>query len=104
MQEVYETLPKPEAPAAPADCVGEEGAPPPPPRNEYDTAKAQLDAYFCPKQNSDYEVYVFRQTEQQSGETLDQFHTLLRQLAQTCEFTHIDQEVYVISSETSSLT
>ena len=88
-------LPKPKAPAAPADRVGEEQAPPPPPRNEYDTAKAQLDTYFCPKRNSNYEVYVFRQTKQQSGETLDQFHTRLRQLAETCEFTHIDREVKI---------
>ena len=63
------------------------------PGGEYETAKAQLTAYFEPQENRRYEVYRFRQTTQAASETLDQYHTRLRTMAQTCEFQDVDFEV-----------
>ena len=40
-----------------------------------------------------YEVYRFRQAVQDKSETLDQFHTRLRILSHTCEFTDLEFEL-----------
>ena len=53
---------------------------------DYQRAVGKLNDYFEPQENRLYEVYQFRQTKQRPGETLDQFHTRLRILSQTCEF------------------
>ena len=37
--------------------------------------------------------YTNRQAKQESNETLDTFHTRLRQLSQTCEFDNMDNEI-----------
>ena len=58
-----------------------------------DTAIETLSGYFTPKKNMDYEVYVFRQGKQRTGETLDQYATRLRKLASTCEFTDLNKEL-----------
>ena len=58
---------------------------------DYDTAVAKLNEYFSPQVNTTYEVYNFRQTKQKEGESLDSFHTRLRQLAKTCEFSDVDK-------------
>ena len=63
------------------------------PGDEYEAAKAQLTAYFEPQKNRRYEVYQCRQTTQAASETLDQYHTGLRTMAQTCEFQDVDFEV-----------
>ena len=60
---------------------------------DYDTAKNKLKAHFDPQKNKRYEVYRFRQATQESNETLDQFHTRLRTMAETCEFTDIEFEI-----------
>ena len=60
---------------------------------DYDTAKDKLKAHFDPQKNKRYEVYRFRQATQESNETLDQFHTRLRTMAETCEFTDIEFEI-----------
>jgi hypothetical protein len=49
----------------------------------YATAKLKLKEYFAPMTNTEYEVYRFKQS---SDETIDSFHTKLRQLALNCEF------------------
>lgn len=48
--------------------------------NDYDTAVERINAYFSPQTNIAYEVYNFRQTKQKEGESLDSYHTQLRQL------------------------
>ena len=53
---------------------------------DYKTAVDKLNEYFEPQKNRLYKVYKFRQAKQEEGETLDQFHTRLRSLSQTCEF------------------
>ena len=60
---------------------------------EYDKARDKLIAYFEPQKNQRYEVYKFRQTRQEEGETLDKFHTRLRNLSSSCEFTNPDFEI-----------
>jgi len=40
-----------------------------------------------------YDVYVFRKAFQQKNETLDQYHTRLRALAEPCEFKNLDFEL-----------
>ena len=60
---------------------------------DYDLAKTKLLTYFEPQKNKRYEVYRFRQAVQERQETLDQFHTGLRALAQTCEFASPEFEI-----------
>ena len=60
---------------------------------DYDQARDKLTAYFEPQKNQRYEVYKFRQTRQEEGETLDKFHTRLRNLSSNCEFTNPDFEI-----------
>ena len=71
---------------------------------DYEVAKAKLQEYFEPQKNRRYEVYRFRQATQACQETLDQFHTRLRTLAQTCEFqdTTFELEEQIIIWGTSS--
>lgn len=42
-----------------------------------------------------FEIHVFGQTKQRDDETLDQFHTHLRHLAKSCEFSDVDKEVKI---------
>ena len=52
-----------------------------------------LTNYFTPRQNREYEIYVFRQAKQESNESISALHTRLRQLAVTCEFADVDREI-----------
>ena len=61
--------------------------------NEYETLKQSFTTYFTPKQNSAYEIYKLRQAKQTRGETIDEFHTRLRTLANTCDFHDVKQEI-----------
>ena len=64
-------------------------------REEKDYAKAvtALNAYFQPKVNKTYEIYLFRNASQNSSESLDSYCTWLRRLAQTCKFANEDEEI-----------
>ena len=59
---------------------------------DYETAMTKLNEYFTPKKNVDYEIFKFRTTTQNAGETIDQYTTRLRKLAANCEFP--DMEVH----------
>ena len=61
--------------------------------NDFETAKEKLTQHFQPQKNVRYDVYVFRKAFQQKDETLDQYHTRLRTLAEPCEFTNLDFEL-----------
>ena len=65
--------------------------------HDYKIAKDKLRDYFEPQKNRRYEVFKFRQAKQERNETLDQFHTRLRVLAQTCSFndTEIEQQIII---------
>jgi transposase InsO family protein len=54
--------------------------------NDYATAKLRLTARFAPQQNTEFAKFKFREAKQEKGETLDSFHTRLRQLAKICNF------------------
>ena len=58
--------------------------------DSFTATKKKLTDYFAPKRNTEFEVFTFRQAQQQQNETLDQFHMRLRQLAKHCAF-HDDQ-------------
>ena len=77
-----------------------------PDQGEEDYAKAvtALNGYFQPKVHKTYEVYMFRNATQNSGESLDSYCTRLRRLAQTCEFDHEDEEIksHIVVSYLSS--
>eukprot|EP00112_Aurelia_sp_Birch-Aquarium-sp1_P000332 Seg1028.3 transcript_id=Seg1028.3/GoldUCD/mRNA.D3Y31 product="hypothetical protein" protein_id=Seg1028.3/GoldUCD/D3Y31 len=62
-------------------------------KDAFDTAKQKLTAYFEPQVNKRYDDYVFRKTVQGPEETLDQYHTRLRALADPCEFADLDFEL-----------
>ena len=61
--------------------------------DDYDTAIDKLDEYFAPKKNVDYEIFKFRTAAQNTGETIDQYTTRLRKLAQNCEFNDLNREI-----------
>ncbi len=46
----------------------------------------KLDGYYLPKQNITYERHVFNTTSQEHGQSIDNYVTLLKKRAQTCEF------------------
>ncbi|KAK0148839.1 hypothetical protein N1851_010750 [Merluccius polli] len=47
-----------------------------------------------------YETYKFRQAKQLTGETLDSYHTRLRQLAATCDFPDVEREIKTMIIQT----
>ena len=59
----------------------------------FEETKRLLTAYFAPQRNVEYEVFVFRQAEQHTDETLAKFNARLRQLAKNCNFHETDREV-----------
>ena len=60
-----------------------------------DAAIKNLTEYFAPAQNTDFEIFRFRQAKQQPQETLENFRTRLRKLAQTSSFPtdSVDNEI-----------
>jgi hypothetical protein len=61
--------------------------------DDYDTAAEKLNEYFAPKKNIRYERYKFKQACQQDGESIDQFASRLRYLAETCDFESVDDVI-----------
>ena len=53
---------------------------------DFDLAKQKLTQYFEPQKNKRYEIYRFRESKQGGNETLDCFHTRLKNMAKPCEF------------------
>ena len=70
---------------------------------DYKKAVEKLTAHFNPQVNTTYEVYSFREAQQNEG---DSFHTRLGTLAKTCEFADTDREIKVqiiLSCKSNSL-
>ena len=61
--------------------------------NDYAAAVDALTKYFEPAKNPLYQTYSFRQASQREDETIDEFHTRLRQLAKHCDFHDEDFEI-----------
>ena len=60
---------------------------------DLETAIAKLNAYFDPKKNPEFEIFTFQQAKQNTGETMSSYHSRLRYLAATCEFTDVHKEI-----------
>ena len=58
-----------------------------------DVAIRCLTSHFAPKQNTEFEVYKFRQAKQSSGEDIMAFLTGLRHMAGLCEFVDANREI-----------
>ena len=52
----------------------------------YSSAKKSLADHFAPEENIPFSRHLFRQEKQRDGETISQFVTRLRQLAEACDF------------------
>ena len=52
-----------------------------------------LDNYFAPQLNVSFKRHQFRQMEQASGESVDQFVCRLRQKEISCEFENVDEAI-----------
>jgi len=76
--EIFDMLPK--------TAAGEDDDP-------FAKSRGSLTNYFTPKQNREYEIYVFGQAKEENNESLAAFHTRLRQLAVTCKFGDVDREI-----------
>lgn len=73
--------------------------------NCYKKAVKQLNDYFIPKTNIDFEIYNLREQQQMPGESLMQFYTRLCALSSNCEFADKDAEIkWIITSKTTSST
>lgn len=59
----------------------------------YAATKRALNQYFCPTQNKEFNIYVFRQTKQATDESIDQFYSRLKKAALGCEFADVDAEI-----------
>ena len=93
VQEIFETLKVPDPP--------DEGPEP----SQFQVAMNMLDKHFDVKKNVPYERSIFHQQKQKSGETIDNYVTKLRKLAQYCEYgPNLNDEIrdQVIAKCTSS--
>ena len=63
------------------------------PTDNFEQTKPKVTAYFTPRRNEEYEVFTFRQTQQKSGETLDQFHARLQLISKNCNFQDKNREM-----------
>ena len=61
--------------------------------DNYDKAVEKLTEYFVPKQNVLYGRHVFCIAKQRVDQSIDQFHTRLRHLRATCDFSDLDEEI-----------
>ena len=70
---------------------------------DFETAKAKLNAHFDLKNSVEFEIFTFWQVKENPGETMNSYHSHLRRLAATCEFTDVDKEIksQIIQSCTS---
>ncbi|CAB4027523.1 Hypothetical predicted protein [Paramuricea clavata] len=60
---------------------------------DFKTALEKLDEYFQPQKNVIYKRYVFKRTHRTPGESVDNYKTRLRTLAETCEFESVENEI-----------
>jgi hypothetical protein len=59
----------------------------------YETAMTKLTEYFAPRKNIPFERHLFRQTTQESGESIESFVTRLRTLAKSCSFENLEDAI-----------
>ena len=59
----------------------------------YKTTCDKLNEYFNPKKCPEYEIHKFRKCTQKENESIDEFYTRLRFLAENCEFENKSKEI-----------
>ena len=59
----------------------------------YDKAKAAFSDYFAPKRNLEFELFIFRQAQQEQNEDLDSFYSRLKRLSVNCQFTNAEAAI-----------
>ena len=62
-------------------------------KETYESCKDILTRYFDPKRNTVAERYKFRSRAQQQNETIDEYTNVLRELAKSCEFGALEDEM-----------
>ena len=62
-------------------------------KDTYNHLKTALNDHFSPQTNSSFEVFKFRQCQQEEGEGIDAFVTRLRNLSLFCDFENKDKEI-----------
>ena len=60
---------------------------------DYKTTCTKLNEYFNPKKCPEYEIHKFRKCAQNEKESIDEFYTRLRSLAENCEFENKSKEI-----------
>ena len=61
--------------------------------NVFDKMVSALDTYFNPRQNTEFQRYLFRNAKQLSDENMDKYHGRLSKLADTCNFQDKTSEI-----------
>lgn len=61
--------------------------------SSYVVAKRKLAKYFLPQVNKEFEIFNFRQAQQEETETIDQFYARLLKLSKTCSFASTTDEI-----------
>ena len=61
--------------------------------DNYAATKQRLTEHFDPQVNVEYDIFVFRGTKQEKGETTDQYCSRLRTLSRNCNFHNVEAEL-----------
>lgn len=61
--------------------------------SDYETVKRRLDAHFVARRNIIFERAKFNQRQQETGESVDNFHTTLHCLAEHCGYGTLHDEM-----------
>jgi hypothetical protein len=59
----------------------------------YEMAMTKLTEYFAPRKHIPFERHLFRETTQESGESIESFVTRLRTLAKSCSFENLEEAI-----------
>ena len=72
----------------------------------YAVARVKLTAHFTPRRNTEYEIFVFRQTQQllEGSEKVDQFHARLQKNSTNCNFANNNVEIRSQIIQTCAMT
>ena len=64
-----------------------------PAESSYEATKRTLNEYFCPTNNREFNIYLFRQSKQANDESIDQFYSRLKKMSLGCDFANVEGEI-----------